>query len=291
MGGSSSSGNSSKERRYAPYIEMRHISFLSLTATHRDIMIDDSPYAGHSDIEIDDAFFGTGYLISNFSSLYDMFGKHMAGLDIEEPWDTSLDRIVSAEEVEEGIAEKIKLVDDEIDKVELPSFQVGMRNINAVGSSSFVVGRAMVEDKRVKLHASVSLEMRAELLSNVGDELLTTLNWEKKIVTTYAEVMKVYYMYKPVVGDSNASYNTRNLLWPFVVLSFEGAALSTMQSVMSWNRKAEPRKRSAISTGLSVASYTATGAYIGSSFPPYGTVIGAVVGFVIGVGMMLLERS
>uniref|UniRef100_A0A6M3KRI3 Uncharacterized protein n=1 Tax=viral metagenome TaxID=1070528 RepID=A0A6M3KRI3_9ZZZZ len=291
MGRSSQQGDQTKTRRYAPYIEAQHTSFLSLTATYRDGMLNDSPFSDYDSIDVSVAFFGVGYVLSNFPALYDMYGKHMSGLDVEEIWNTTFDRVVSAPDVEDATTEKMKLVDEEIDKVDLAKFQVGMRNLNAVASSSFVVGKAMMEDKRVKLRASVSLEARAALLQTTGKDFLSDLNWEKMTVTTYATVMKDYFLFMPKMNDVNTSLDSRNRLWPFTVLSFEGAALSTMQSVMSWQKKMQPRKRSDLSTGLSIASYTATGAYIGSSFPPYGTVIGGVIGFVVGVGMMLLERS
>jgi hypothetical protein len=76
-------GDTETTVRYAGYIEDKHKDFLNVVAAQRANIIDDSPYAGFVDIDIDPAFFGTGYLISSFPSLYDMFGKFMAGLDID----------------------------------------------------------------------------------------------------------------------------------------------------------------------------------------------------------------
>ena len=288
-GGRSSSGDVTKTKRYAPYIEAHHSSLLSITATQRDIAIADSPYANYEDVEISAAFFGIGYVISNFPSLYDMFGSHMAGLDIETLWDSTFSNVVSSSKIDEAVAIEMSLADDGIVKGELANFQLDMRNLNAVATSSFVLGKAVVEDKRIKAFARMSLDVKADLFVVAGKEYASHLNWEKRTVVIYAEIIKGYLLLKPEIDDINYTFDSRNALWPFKVLSFEGAVLGTMQTVGVWQKQMSPRKRSDLSTGLSVASYTVSGAYIGSSFPPYGTAIGAVIGFIVGVAMMLLE--
>ena len=89
MGGSSGGGSGEGQPsdttttvRYPQYVEEAHQSFLELVATYRDAAIDDSPFADWTDIEYSDAFFGSGYTIASFPSLYDMYGKFLAGLDI-----------------------------------------------------------------------------------------------------------------------------------------------------------------------------------------------------------------
>jgi len=282
VGGSSSGGgDQTKTKRYAPYIEAQHVEFLTITATRRDDIISDSPFIGYSSIEISDAFFGLGYLISSFPNLQDMFGKHMAGLDIETLWDSTFNGIVNSSEVDEVMVEEIKLLDEEIER-ELADYQVSMRNLNAISTSSFILGKAVVEDKRVKAFAKISLDNKIELFSTIGKEYTTRLDWEKGDITVYANAMKDYFMYTAIIDNVNAKFVSKNSLWPFTVLSFEEAALGTMQSVVSWQKKTEPRERSDVSKGLLVASYTTTGYMIGG---PWGAAVGAIVG----IGMMLLE--
>ena len=43
----------------------------------------DSPYLDYEGIAIEAAFFSAGYTIASFPSLYDMYGKFMAGLDVD----------------------------------------------------------------------------------------------------------------------------------------------------------------------------------------------------------------
>ena len=74
-GGSSSSPYTWSEIRYAPYVEARHYNFLNTVYSSRVAAINNSPFAAYTDIEVDNAFFGAGYTISSFPSLYDMYRK------------------------------------------------------------------------------------------------------------------------------------------------------------------------------------------------------------------------
>jgi len=75
-------GNSEQTIRYAGYIEKKHKAFLDEIVTRRTAAIDASPFANITPVAIDAAFLGVGFVIADFPSLYDMYGKFMAGLDI-----------------------------------------------------------------------------------------------------------------------------------------------------------------------------------------------------------------
>ena len=286
----SSSGGTSKTIRYAPYIERQHSEFLALVTAHRNSIIDNSPFADYSFIKTSEAFFGLGYLISSFSSLYDMFGKYMTGLDIEDIWDGTFERLFDAPNTDANILESMKIIDDEIVKGDLAEYQVSMRNINAISTSSFIVGKAVGEDKRLKLLSKMSLEAKVNLLDSEGKEYIASLNWNKLMIVSYANIMKDYFLFTSMIDDVNYTFASRNALWPFTVLSFEGYALGTMQNTSSWRKTMAPRERSTVSKALLVSSYTATGAMIGFHIlPGWGIVIGGVIGFIVGVAIMIFE--
>ena len=281
---SSSSGDQRTEKRYAPYIEARHSDFLDITVANR--VINDSPFADYTYADANEAFFGIGYALSNFPSLYDMFGKFMAGFDVEGLWGSVFENTMNKPEINVEIAAEMTLADDKMVKGELADFQVGMRNLNTVPTSSFVIGKAVLEDKRIKVLSQISLAAKTKFLPEIGQEFVTHLNWGKKTVTDYAKVMKNYFIWKTDQDDANYNFSSRDALWPLTSLSFEGAALGTMQSIVGWNKTMAPRRRSVISKALMVASYTASVAVYGSYFGPWGTAIGAAVGFVIGIATM-----
>ena len=145
-GGGSAPAYTWSEIRYAPYIEARHSDFLLSVYSARIGAISNSPFANYTDIEVDNAFFGAGYTISSFPSLYDMYGKFMAGLDIEALWTQEYNDTIDSSVVNDLIAAEGALIDDEIETTSIPRLQTGMRDLNSVMSSSFVVGKSLIED-------------------------------------------------------------------------------------------------------------------------------------------------
>lgn len=292
MGGGKSSGSSTgtvaSATRYAPYIESAHTSFLATTVGVRNTIIHNSPYIGYTDIDIDSAFFSFGYILSSFPSLYDMFGKSMAGLDIEVLWENMAADVLNHSEIDSDIKTKMEDVNTKIDAA-IDKHIINMRNSNSVNSSSFIIGKAVLEDSRTKLLAKISESVRFEVLPNINNKFFAALNWNKSNVKVYAESMKLYYVFKTDVDDANYTNATRDILWPFTVLGFELVSIGALQGTRAFQKTAERQSRSKLSTGLLIASNTATGAYIGSSFGPWGTVIGGVVGFIVGVAMVLFE--
>jgi len=72
MGGGGGGGDQKTEVRYADYVEKAHKDFLNVMKSKRNAVIDDSPYTGFTDISYEVGFFGAGYTIASFPSLYDM---------------------------------------------------------------------------------------------------------------------------------------------------------------------------------------------------------------------------
>ena len=284
---------------YAGYVETAHNVLLTQTR-HRVASLvpelDDgdsyalsTPYDDYTGVDANVALFGTGYLIDSFPSLYDMFGKFMAGFDIEVPWGRIFGRIVTREESDNAVAEEMKQADDDMVKGEMMEYQVGMRTINAVPTSSFVVGRSIFERNRLMLMARIGLEKKADLLWSVGKEFGSSLSWAKKIITGYAEIMQDYYLGKTDLDGAYYDAVEKKALWPFYVFDFERANIGAMQKAKVYKYMPD-RERSDVSKGLLVASYVATGASYGAQFGGgYGAIIGGVIGLLLGLAMVFLE--
>ena len=283
MGGSSGSGSGKTEIRYAPYIEGYHSDFLATARARRVLAIDASPYSTYTDIEVDDAFFGAGYTISSFPSLYDMYGKFMAGLDIEVLWDQSFEDTVNSSVVNDLVAAESALMDDDIETTVLPRAQTGYRDLNAVMGSSFVIGKAIIEDARVKSLAKYDAELRYRLIPVAQSRWEAHLQWNQQVVSIYAELMKFYYSAKTDVDEINYAMASKNLLWCFTVLDYERACLGALQGAT--NQKTDVAGASTAKRALSGAmSGAAMGAMVGSkaAHPVAGTAIGAIVGGIAG---------
>jgi hypothetical protein len=251
--------------RYAPYVETHHTTFLDLIKTKVDSVIDDSPFSGYTALEVEDAFFGAGYAISSFPSLYDMYGKFMAGLDIEVLHTQIFEDTVDSPVVEDLVSAESAMMDDDIEINSIPRMQLGMRDINSVMSSTFVVGKSLIEDARVKALSKFSAELKYRLIPVATARWTTHLEWNNKVVGLYAEIMKFYYSAASDVNETNYSMAAKDKLWPFTVLDFQRAALGALQGAT--NTKTDVAGASTASKVISGAlSGAAMGAMVGSAF-------------------------
>lgn len=284
----SSSKNEKIEIRYAPYIEEKHHDMLWLSAYHRDQVIN-SPPSTSSALEIEGIFLGAGYILSDFPSLYDMFGKFMAALDIDVIYKKIFGETITESEINPYIQAEAAMIDLDITAKTLPTFLSALRGLNAVTSSSFVIGKSNIENKRIKALARISSDLKHRLISLISDRWKTSLDWNKNVVTLHAFNLKLYLMSKMTVNETNYGKKLENSLWPFKVLEYNRAALAALTRASTAMKK-RAAERSAVSKGLLVCSYTVTGISLGSSIGgPYGALIGGVVGFIVGVAIMLLE--
>lgn len=281
MSGGGGSGDSKTEIRYAAYVEAKHSSFLSaLQARRIDISpFSESPYSSYKDIEVEDAFFGAGFTISSFPALYDMYGKFMAGLDIEVLYGQIFEDTVNSSQVTNLIAAESALLDDEIEINSLPRLQTGMRDINSVISSSFVIAKSLIEDAKTKSISKFSAELKYRLIPVVSERWGKHLAWNQNIIQTYIEIMRLYYTGKIDVDEANLGYAAKHKLWPFTVMEFERAGLGALQGAT--NTTMTPPRASGLARAVSGA---ASGAALGSTFlPGWGTAIGAIFGGLGGI--------
>jgi hypothetical protein len=274
--------------RFAPYVEAKHGEFLDETAKLRASIIPLAPYDTYVQLEVEAAYLGVGYALSDFPPLYDMFGKYMAGFDLEANFESIFHTHEESEELRRFNTEAE--VDRKIIETDLPKFTTSMRNINAVASSTFVIGKAQLEVDRLKLLEKQSLQDRLNSLDSLMDKQVSFLNWQKSLISTYAFNMQALFSTKMFGDDVNTQYGMKKSLWAFFVLDFERAALGALQGVRGYEKSLTPRGRSDVSKVLYVASYTVNGAVIGAQIGgPYGAVIGGIIGAVVGIALILIE--
>lgn len=288
-GGGDSGGESTTEIRYAPYIESHHSTFLDIVATKRDEVIDASPYSGYTDITYADAFFGSGYVISSFPSLYDMYGKFMAGLDVELLFTQILDDSINNTAIDNRVSAHAGELEDDIIESASPRFVTGMRDINSVLSSSFVVGKAMLETARTKAISRYDASLRHAMLPIATQRWSTHLEWNRAVVSVYAEIMKLYFSAAMDIDNHNYTMAAKDALWPFTVLDYNRAALGALtgatKSTTDVAGSGPSTAQKAIGGALTGA---AAGAMIGSTVPGVGTAIGAIAGGILGAASAFL---
>ena len=212
--------------------------------------------------------------------MYDMYGKFMAGLDIENIYGNMVSDAINPEIINGLIRKESALIDDDININIIPRMQIDMRNLNSVTSSSYVIQKSLIEDNRTKKISRLSSNLKFLLLPTIQDRWSSHLDWNTGITETYMEVLKSYYKLKIDTDEANYIITENHALWPFTVLEFEQAALATMRkSRKSRTKKAKGSMALAVASGM--ASGAMTGAMYGSMFPGIGTLIGAIIGAVV----------
>lgn len=258
VSGSSGSGDSTITTRYATYIEENHESFLDSVASYRVSATDDSPYDGYTNIEIDDAFFGSGYAIASFPSLYDMYGKFLGGMDIEAMFDEIFEDTVNSSQVSDLVSAESTFLDNEIEANVLPDYELGARDVNAAMNDSYVIGKALIREARVNSVAKFSAELKYRLIPVAAERWRAHLTWNQQTIATYIEVMKLYFSAKMDVTGFNYTMLAKDKIWPFTVLEFERAALGALQGARTESRDTEDSGSSSflsiLSAGVGLAS-------------------------------------
>jgi len=282
MGGGGGSGNTKTTIRYADYIESHHSAFLDEVQAQRIAAIPNNPFTGYVDIDYADSFFGAGYVISDFPSLYDMYGKFMAGLDVDTLYTQILDDSINNVAINNRVSQHAIELEDDIIQSASPRFVTGLRDINSVLSSSFVIGKAMLETARTKALSKYDAELRHAMLPVAAARWQTHLEWNKVVINEYAQIMKFYFAVAMDLDNKNYEMAAKAALWPFTVLEYETAALGALQGAT--NSKTDvggaSQTQKAIGGALTGA---AAGALIGNAVAPgIGGWIGGGIGGLLG---------
>lgn len=279
--GGSDSSKSSSEIRFAPYIERHHRDFLEKMQTRVESGLDDSPFSGYETIDIDPAFFGTGYVLSSFPSLYDMYGKFMAGLDIEVLFDQAFEHSTEGAVINNLVSAKASLLSEDIENEAEPRFALGMRDINSVVSSSFVIGRELLESRRIKELNKFDAEIRYKMIAVAADRWKTHLEWNKAVVSSYAEILKLYIAGSMDMNNHNYEVAARDKLWPFTVLEYYRAAVGALSGARSESSEVAGAEVSRTKSALGGAMAGAAGGYMVGG--PPGAVVGGILGLAGGL--------
>jgi len=279
--GGGGGGDSTQTIRYAPYIEEKHKDFLNTVQTKRNAIIDDSPFANHTSIIVDDAFFGSSYAITSFPTMYDMFGKFLAGLDIDVLHSQIFQDTVNAPEINDLVAAESSQLNDDLAEG-YTRIKLGHRDINSVVSTTFEVDKAILERQKLKSVAQFRAGLKYRMIPIAVERWKTHLGWNESVIRMYAEIMKLYYSAKMDIDDFNATMSAKDKLWPFTVLDHERAALGALQGARSSSGVAGKASTGAkaISGALGGAAMGAmiAGASNGAIAGPVGIAVGATLG-------------
>lgn len=288
MGGDSGGGGDSTVR-YAPYLESAHGRLLDHEGSDEPVVsfidafnavVGTSPYGTYGQIDVDEGFFGMRtddpsltYEMKNFPSLWDMFGKFMAGLDVHALWGQMYNDVVQGPEIENVVNAQSALLQDEIDTTVMPKFIAGMRDINSVQATTFIIGKAMIQDAHVKSINSFAAKLRLHAIDISNAQWSKHLDWNQSVVGTFSEMFKLYYASKMDMDRNNLEYQAKDNMWDINLFESARGFLGAMSGTAATASKNEPSQTSkAIGGALAGA---AAGAQTGN---PWMIAAGAAIG-------------
>lgn len=246
-----------------------------------------SPYATVNSFN-PDAF------VSAVQSRFDYYDTLVKAIDEHTDWDTFFDNV--KDKVDSIISDSyIESVVDEYDddtKDEwgdtINRFAGGMAEINAINSSAFIIGMALMENQRLravrKLRASlvldfekVKLQMYQQGLNDMIRMYAFKLDVDRAATQTLAEINRVSAVLKKEQYIEDIELDVEDTLWDIKVFQYGGRVMASPSGAAPIPDKPS-KAASALGGALSGA---AQGAAIGG---PIGAVVGAGAGYVAGGG-------
>ncbi len=280
-GGSKSGGTQVNIIRYAGYIETAHMNIISNSESHGNAIRDASPYTTFIPVDFDDAIYGAGYTLASFPSLYDMYGKFIGGLDIEALFEQVLSQVANTETIQNLSLAHRDLLDDDIEQKVLPRFRAGMRDINSVMSSTFLMGEAVIEQGKVKAMSEYDAKIQYSLITVASNVFSQHLQWNQQAIARYLDIIKSAVSIKMEENKLNYSIKVENCLWPFTVMSHEIGIIGALQGAMSQTIKSNKGGGNDLGNTLGGAI---GGALLGGMVAgPVGAVAGGLLGGLAGL--------
>jgi hypothetical protein len=262
-------GSSTQTIRYAPYLESAHGAYLNHSGSDSPVFsftdvfndaVETSPYEGFIPFDIRESFFGhtrdnLGLTLENFPPLWDMFGKFMAGLDVHDLWGQGYEDVVRGPEIEAAVTAHSASMQNDIDTNIMPKFLAGMRDINAVQSTAFIIGKAMIQDSHVREVNKVSAEIRLRALDNSVQIWSKHLEWSANVAKTYQEFFKFYYSLKTDITTYNYEIDAKDKTWKVNLFDSARAMIGALNGAQAGGKT--EKGGGVISTILGIAGMAA----------------------------------
>lgn len=273
--------------RYADYVERSHKSFLDQVSNSvLAARISGTPFANHTAWDMESAFLGTGLTLASYDSLFEVFGDYLLEVNPSTLFNTVLADVVNGSVVNDMIAEEATRLSDDLEQETLPRFEAGLRDMNAVLSSSFIIGRSIIESNRTKALSRFSAETKARLIPVAIERWKAMLDWNRSVFEAYAQLMKFYIAQKMDVENHNYEISSRHKLWEFNALQYWGQALGSTGGSTTTSTELAGSSKVAKVIG-SAMSGAGGGAMVGMAFGSSGGPIGAAVGGLVGLASAL----
>jgi len=295
--GSSGGGGGSGEISWPEYLENMHSRFLNALA----------------DVEIPGAIALNPYTLAeahdpaaDLAIAWDAvceFDAFVDGLAYEDNYEsamvkatTEVDKVFSDAYINADINAFADIIDNDLNTRVLPQFKAGLRDVNAIMSSAFVMGEADIYAARTRevTKYGTDLRLKSNLQRNemIGagvermlNDLMSAASLEGDVARLSVEAKRISTVALKEQVDGDLKIGDAGGRWNLNMYVYGQNMLSGISGGSSSTGNEPSTAASALGGALGGA---AVGAQIGSAVPGVGTAVGAVVGGLIGLGAALL---
>lgn len=228
------------------------------------------------------------------------FNTQVDALDWDGDWEDAVDAAVAKIDAEvfddtylnADITAFGDNLDDQIENIVLPRFHGGMRDVNAVMSSAFVIGEAIIEGMRDRDVAKYGTELRIKNNFQRNDfvfkgteamlrDMMTRVEMEKSVAHYTIEANRLRIVAEKEKKDTENSASINNGRWDLETFQYGANLLASIGggTVIPKGSDSPSKAQSAIGGALAGA---AIGGQIGGG---WGAVIGGMLGGLSGGGI------
>ncbi len=301
MGGSGGGGSGIVD--YPSYMKdfqgdiLNHTGVDTITDSMVDVMnamLGNSPFTGETAYDPDSDVTAMETAVSDFAVI-------LAGLDDTVDWAaiyaqaTSTSGITETEIVADVDAFADQL-DDEITTKVLPRFRRGMQDINAVVSSAFPLGQAVIEGFRdrdvakhnsaIRLEAAKVNSMAYLEASNQMIQIMSNrIHWESEYVKILAETRRIKIVAKKEEAEVNLNIDEADAMWDISVFQHSANMLASIGGGTVQSQKKQSTAASAIGGAMTGA---AAGAMVAKSVAAVSGPVGIIGGALLGAASAFL---
>ncbi len=276
----SGGGGSSGKVEWPSYMQAVHHQWLnrgdldriskSVTGTMNEAF-GRSPFEGMIDWVVEDTF-GTAS-----ETLWEAFDRNK-NLDISALLMDTLDRLMLSTTKSNLMAATSAILDEDINTTILPRYRSGMRDINAIQTSSYILGEAHIERSKLRQLAKLSADIDMKFIDISQQIMSTTVDWNKTLVVHSTEIGRLYLAAHLDELKFNTENRAKDRLWDLRVWEYGAHVMSSISGGTA------PTGGEESSQVANVLGGAMSGAAIGAQtgFGGYGVAAGAIVGGVAG---------
>jgi len=239
--------------------------------------------------------------VADFMGVMDEFETLVEDFDATTAWEDFVTAIVTKVDAEifddtyidADIASYTALLDDNIVNTVLPRFDAGMRDVNAVMTSAYAVGRAIIEGMKVRDVNKYAADLRNKFHIQRNDSIIRTgIELSKQEVQKYdiwrsmlhytVEANRIAIVAEKEQNDGTTALAVGEAKWPFELFMY---AANLLASIGGGTYIPPTNIADAPSSGQTALGGAMAGASIGAAV---GGGTGAALGALLGFGASFL---